>query len=653
MIFRFIATGINEMFNTLKIKITVIISLVVLVGGLIAALIGSYSVSNTLKQQAFEKIRHDIQSAYALYQFEGEKINSTIRLLSEVISSKTGEDPLNDRTIITNLISDYSLSFLTIIDQEGEDVFSKKKIKNFTMLIDRYNTNDYSETIDSETLSILIDSDPSELYIKVIDTPYSFREERKVLKDALAITAISRFRYKKADYYLYGGIILNKNFEFVDKIREIIFSKEFYKGKPVGTVTLFSGPVRITTNVILRDNIRAIGTVIQDVVGDSLLNRNESYTGRAFVVNSWYLGAYQPLPTKDGSKAVIYVGLSESVYESIRINLILKFLFIAIISFILIIILTYLLVSRITRPLKTLSEISLNISRGDFSRRPNINSRDEIGKLSNAFNQMIDSILESKKMLEEYNQTLKKKVEERTEELMKIKEQMIQSEKLASIGRLSAGVAHEINNPIGAVLSYAHLIREELRENRDITEINKYAEQIITETNRAKNIVKNLLEFSRQHQSVYEWVDINQIVEDSITLITIQKKPDNISIIRNYGKDIPIIKIDPEKIKEALINIIINALDAMAENGTLEIQTTVDHRKQRVSISISDTGSGIPDDILGHIFEPFFTTKPAGEGTGLGLSVTYGIVKQHNGDITVETKVGAGTRFTILLPLHP
>ncbi len=653
MIFIYIATGNINMFNTLKVKITVIISLTVLIGGLIASLIGSYSVSNSLKQQTHEKIKHDIQSAYALYQFEGEKLNSTIDLLSHIIKCKDQEENIYDRIDLKNLRVEHSLSFLTVLNQNGEDIFTKIKIKNFPAIIENKDSESYSETIDRESLAALIDTKLDEYFIKVVNTPLSFKEDREILEDSLAITATSRMKCNNTIYYLYGGIILNKNFEFVDKIREIIFSKEFYYGKPVGTVTLFSGPIRITTNVLLNENTRAIGTVIQDIVGETLFFKNEPYIGRAFVVNSWYVGAYQPIPTKDNSRAIIYVGLSESIYESIRINLIFKFIIISIISFVLIVIFSYLLISRITKPIEQLSEISLNISKGDFSKRSEIRSQDEIGKLSLAFNQMIESILESRKMLEEYNLNLKKKVEERTMELMKIKEQIIQSEKLASIGRLSAGVAHEINNPIGAILAYAHLIKEELGENKNISDINKYVEQIIVETNRTKNIVKSLLEFSRQHQSEYEWVDINQIVEDSITLISIQKRPDNVKIIKDFGKDIPIIKIDPERIKEALINIIINALDAMNEKGNLKISTAVDHKRQRISISVSDTGCGIPEDILGHIFEPFFTTKPVGKGTGLGLSVTYGIIKQHNGDIIVQSKVGEGTTFTVFLPFHP
>ncbi|MCX7943793.1 MAG: ATP-binding protein [Deltaproteobacteria bacterium] len=641
------------MFNTLKSKITIIISLTVLIGGLIASAIGTYTVRNTLKNQAYEKIRHDIQSAFALYQSEGEKIRSIINLIAENIKIKNDPFILNDVTYINKVKSEHYFDFLTIVDSNGLDIYEKKKLPRAESIIKNIRNPEFSETLSVEDIAILTRADQDSYSIKIIDTERAYPEDRSILKEVLCISSMSSFEYSGKIYYLYGGIILNKNFDFVDKIREIIFSGEFHRGKPVGTVTIFSGPIRIATNVLLNEKTRAIGTVIQDIVGETLLEKNKEFIGRAFVVNSWYLGAYRLIPTRDQSKAILYVGLSESVYMSIQYNLVLRFLFVAIISFVLIIIFSYVLVSKITKPIENLAQLSENISSGDFSKRAEISTNDELGRLAKAFNHMVESISSSHKMLEEYNITLQRKVQERTEELMKIKEQMIQSEKLASIGRLSAGIAHEINNPLSAILSYAHLIKEELIEKNDAKEILNFTNNIISETNRTKNIIKSLLEFSRQHKTEYEWVDINQIIEDTINLITLQKNTNNIEIIKEYGKDIPIVKIDSEKIREAIINIVINAMDAIGEKGKIIIKTAVDHKRKTFSISVKDTGPGIPPDVMGHIFEPFFTTKPVGQGTGLGLSVTYGIVKQHNGEILVDSKVGEGATFTIILPLHP
>ena len=648
-----ICNRIVWMINTIRFRITIIISLIVLFGGFLASLIGTYSVRETLKSQAFEKIRHDIQSAYALYQSEGEKIQSTIHLIAEGISFKYNEELLENRSLLERIRVRNNIDFLSIIDPDGYEVYSGKKISRRDLLSEREDGTSFTETLDLEELGILTGRDVSMYSIDTVETPYSYSEKRKRLEDVLTITSLSRFTIDGRVYILYGGIILNRNFAFVDRIREIIFSKEFYDGKPVGTVTLFSGPIRVATNVLLTRDRRAIGTVIQDVVGRAVLDNNQSFIGRAFVVNSWYLGAYHPIPTRDNSKAIIYVGLSESIYKSLESNLIIKFLIIAVISFVLIVIFSFFLISRIIYPIQRLSILSEQISRGDFSQRAETGRNDELGRLATTFNQMIESILTSRRMLEDYNINLQNRVKERTDELMKIKEQMIQSEKLASIGRLSAGVAHEINNPLGAILSYAHLIKEELDDKCDTKKIEEFAGQIISETNRTKNIIKSLLEFSRQHRSEYDWVDINQIVDDAINLIQIQKKADDVRIVKEFGTDIPIVKIDAERIKEAIINIIINAMDAMNDRGVITIKTSVDHKKKIFSISIGDTGGGIPEEILGHIFEPFFTTKPVGKGTGLGLSVTYGIVKQHNGDIVVNTKIGEGTTFTIVLPLHP
>jgi two-component system NtrC family sensor kinase len=228
------------------------------------------------------------------------------------------------------------------------------------------------------------------------------------------------------------------------------------------------------------------------------------------------------------------------------------------------------------------------------------------------------------------------------------REQIGQSEKLASIGRLAAGTAHEINNPLTGVLTFAHLLRknENLgeRERQDI-------EVIIRETTRVREIVRGLLDFARQSPSERQRLDLNGVVSHATALLRGQKEFRHISIKEQPADDLPKVLGDRNQLEQVVLNLSLNGCEAMPDGGTLTISTRVDG--DSVVLTVSDTGTGIPEEDRGRIFDPFFTTKPVGRGTGLGLSVTYGIVQQHGGSVEVTSKVGKGSMFTIRLPAQP
>ena len=241
------------------------------------------------------------------------------------------------------------------------------------------------------------------------------------------------------------------------------------------------------------------------------------------------------------------------------------------------------------------------------------------------------------------------------QELKEAQEQVIAQEKLASLGKLSATIAHEINNPLAAVLTYNRLLIKQNRNGRLTPEraddIAKYLDIMESETARCGEIVKNLLAFSRQSKISFENRDIAEVVDRTLALLTHDLAMKGVRVVKHIASDLPQIQCDFKQMQQALLNLIGNASEAMAEGGTLTMTVGRSTGGRTLEIRISDTGCGIPKRHLKDIFEPFFTTKEEGKGVGLGLSVVYGIVTRHRGAIKVESEPGQGTTFTIHLPL--
>jgi two-component system NtrC family sensor kinase len=288
---------------------------------------------------------------------------------------------------------------------------------------------------------------------------------------------------------------------------------------------------------------------------------------------------------------------------------------------------SYAVLNSITKPLKALMSAIDEIATGLTLREVSIGRAPlEIEALVSAFNRMQGAIRERRRM----NQ-----------------EKLLRSDRLAMIGQLAAGVAHEINNPLGSILLFTRLVIEQAADNDRVRE---NLERIEKETKRCHSIVQSLLDFARQREPNVEPVDVNQLLEATIRFFERQYLFQNIEVVWHLSAGLPPIQADQLQLQQVFMNIIINALDAMSGRGRLTLETADDGAGGTVEISISDTGCGIPPENLDRIFDPFFTTKEVGRGTGLGLSVSYGIIKTHHGDIGVASAPGAGSRFTITLP---
>jgi two-component system NtrC family sensor kinase len=279
-------------------------------------------------------------------------------------------------------------------------------------------------------------------------------------------------------------------------------------------------------------------------------------------------------------------------------------------------------------PVSRIVAMSHRISAGDLSARVKIRPPGEMGQLCQAIDQMADALTEHEEQLK-----------------LATRRQIGRTEKLASIGRLAAGVAHEINNPLTGVLTFAYLMRE--KPNMDEQD-RQDLDLIIHETTRAADIVRGLLDFARERAAIKEPLEINEVIRRTTRLIRNQKLFDQIVIEEDLKDGLPDVDGDMNQLQQVFLNLSLNACEAMPGGGKLTIISRSEDGK--VAVTLADSGCGIKKEHFDKIFEPFFTTKPVGKGTGLGLSVSYGIVEQHGGTLEVESEEGKGATFTILLP---
>jgi two-component system NtrC family sensor kinase len=446
---------------------------------------------------------------------------------------------------------------------------------------------------------------------------------------------------------LLGGILLNRDFEIVDKIKEIVHGKEVYKGREIGTATIFQNDLRISTNVKNQDGTRAITTLVSEEVYDEVLKKGGRFVGDAFVVNAWYIAAYEPIrDIDDNIIGILYVGTLKQPFDDILRNTLMTFLGIALGIIILIVFVSIQLAKKISLPLKKLEQAATKIAEGEYRYEFTVKAPREIEHLAQSLLKMAKEMEAEKQELEEWGTTLERKVQQRTDEIKKIHSQLFRSEKLASLGKLAAGVAHEINNPLTGILTNSSLLLEDLPENDPRRED---VEVMVKETIRCREIVKRLLDFAKQTKPLKKATDINALLENIILLVRNQTSFRNIRIEKTLAPDLPEIQTDTDQIQQVFINIVLNAAEAMTKGGSLSITSALSPHQEYIIVSFADTGPGISETDREKIFDPFFTTKE--HGTGLGLSISYGIIEQHGGSISIESSPGKGSTFIIQLPM--
>ena len=306
----------------------------------------------------------------------------------------------------------------------------------------------------------------------------------------------------------------------------------------------------------------------------------------------------------------------------------------------------------IHNPIKKLNNATKEVANLNLDHKVDIHSRDELGNLAHSFNKMTDQLKEANEAVQNWSSQLENRVKEKTQELEKTQSQLIAAERMASMGELSAMVAHEINNPLSGILSYAKVSSKYLSRDNINAEILESVKQNLTfisdETKRCGNIVKSLLVFARKTSEDFKEEHLNIIIDNSIKVIDHSVEMKELVLVKELDQENDVIQCDAGGIQQVLVALIVNSIEATSRGGKITIKADCRTEKDRIRIMVTDEGKGIPDDVLPHIFEPLFSTKA--KNTGLGLSLVYGIVEQHAGVIDVKSKVNEGTTFTIILP---
>jgi two-component system NtrC family sensor kinase len=305
----------------------------------------------------------------------------------------------------------------------------------------------------------------------------------------------------------------------------------------------------------------------------------------------------------------------------------------------------------VSKPVALLEMGMKRLGKGDFDQPIEITTRDEMGLLAQTFNSMAQDIKRYRENMENWTKALQEEVDKKTAEIMKAQEQLIDAEKLASLGRMAAGIAHELNSPLTGIVTFAHLMRKRVeKENR--SQDTEDLDVIIEQANRCSKIIKGLLGFARKGAHEKIQINVNALLDGTLAMVRNQAKFHNIQLKIDLPETIPAVVADPNQLQQVFLNMLTNAVDAMNDVGIISIATRriSNNSKGFIEIEFTDTGPGIPPENISKIFEPFFTTKAVGKGTGLGLPISYGIVKRLGGDITVQSEVGKGTTFTIRLP---
>lgn len=471
--------------------------------------------------------------------------------------------------------------------------------------------------------------------------------------------------------YLDAGIVLNHQTQFVDKIRDLIYPSIDDKTRPNGAVTFFLDNLRVSTNVARNaegDVIqRAIGTLVSAEVYRHVIQNGEEWVNLAYVVDRWYVSAYQPIYNATHTIiGMLYTGYPMwPIVKAYLINI----LEIAIFS-VLLLTLSGFTVYRSSRglfqPIERIAEVVNAVQAGKTSRIGGIglSEGNELSQLAAQFDRMLDILDSQQNEMITIAKSLEEQVAQRTislheknrllEEHIKLVEQtrkqLIAQEKFAALGELTAGIAHEINNPIAVILGNTQLIRQGLTQGNN--EFNEELESIAKQIDRIKDIIRSLLQYSHNTDGQHNQrtlQSVNPIIEESITLVRTGENKHHIHFSRALNAQC-YISVNRHQLLQVLVNLTVNAIQAMQGKGEVTIQSydwIIEQQIRGVVIEIRDHGHGISDEKLPQIFEPFYTTKQ--EGTGLGLSVSQNLIHQMGGDIQVITEPG-NTCFSIHLP---
>lgn len=633
--------------RTVWFRLSVGFVAIILVTNVVLFLITLFGVSEIIVEEVQTRVRMDLNSAHEVFK---EHVDDICLVLRATSARRSIPVPLEswDRADLHRLLGNIrqtgKLDMLCLLDKDGRVVYREH---NPGHMGDDASHNPIvarslrekkcvrgAAIVAYEELARECADMTGRMSLDIEPVKAGRPEEREFHCDGMVIGAavplVNLQRSGEIVGFLYGAKLLNQSCEIVDEIKESLYQDESYRGKDIGAATIFNGDIRVSTSMTMEDGSRAVGTRLSTIVHEKVLKGEETWADRAFVVDDWYITAYEPIyDPEERIIGVLGVGVLEAPFVRETRLAVWVFLGVVVFTTVTSLVLLTLATRTVLRPIGQIVKMSDKIVAGDLSARVSMRPPGEMGLLCQAIDQMADT------------------VEQREEALaLATSRQIGQSEKMASIGRMAAGIAHEINNPLTGLLTFEHLLKSE----EGLSDKGKeYLNIMYNETSRMREIVLGLLNFARESPLEMKSLNINEVIRQWLKLLRSQKEFKDITIKEEFAEGLSRVNGDANQLQQVLVNLSLNACEAMPEGGMLSISTTEEHGK--VLISIKDTGCGIKEEHLEMIFDPFFTSKPVGKGTGLGLSVSYGIVRNHGGTMEVKSKEGKGTTFTIILPV--
>ncbi|MGB1008514.1 MAG: sensor histidine kinase [Thiolinea sp.] len=505
--------------------------------------------------------------------------------------------------------------------------------------------------------------------LPLLDTPFATPTERRLENRGMMLRALYPLKDPagKVLAILDAGVLLNNNFELVDAIRDLVYGEGSLPKGSLGTVTIFLDDVRISTNVPLHPGERALGTRVSEVVRNQVLGRGENWVDRAFVVNDWYISGYSPINDSQGKRlGILYAGYLEAPFRQDLWKAVLALVILLLVLLGLSLLLLLHGAQSIFNPLERISRV-IGAARSDPKARVGkIQSQDEIAELAQEFDALLDLLQQRNQEVQNWADELENKVGRRTDELTRknadlsrtievlsqTRRKLVVAEKLAALGELTAGVAHEINNPAAVILGNMDMLSATL--GHKAKPVQQEIDLIIEQIYRIQDILNNLLQYARpgSYSGALESVNVNEVVDKTFRLIEHLRRKKHFHLDADYQAR-QTISINAHELQQVLVNLIRNAIHVLPEKGGLITVKTSDWTEKGVKITVTDNGTGIPDDQLDKIFNPFYTTKKQAEGTGLGLSLSYSLIHRYGGNISVQSRPGQGTTFTIWILLQP
>jgi two-component system, NtrC family, sensor kinase len=643
----------------IKTKLTVATMIPLSVSIFCCFLAGLFILNAKVAGQAQEKVRYDLNVAHEAYQSELSHICDVVRFSSAIGSTGHAIDGANRVALAESLdqirLSEH-LDVIAVVDATAKVIY---RANNPTVFGDDKSGNQFvSRALKGEIVTGSTVVPAAQLVkegISLLPQPRPGNGSDTAAAGLFLMAAVPvRERGGAVIGAVYGGELLNGNNGLMERIRTVVYQGGKSKGKEIGCASVFLGGVRIATNAISSGACQIFGSRLPDEVFKKVMLTDAGWVGRSLVAKDWYLTAYEPIHSLQGVPiGALYVGMQESQYAAARTGMALLLSGVVLICSLIGLSVSAVLGKRLAQPIKSLSILARRLTAGERDVQSDIASRDEIGDLAGSFNEMSRTLMEREDRIIELNRDLEKKVELRTAELeeknrllVQTREELLRVEKLAAIGELAAGVAHEINNPMAIIRGNTELLQLSLPEadpNRE------EVDTIFSQVKRVERIVANLLKFARRERREQGTVQLNAMLHEIVGQIGHQEPLKGITVHERYAPEVALVSGDGGQLHQVFTNLVLNAVQAMSDGGgVLTLESSPGPHGEGFQVRVSDTGVGIPAENINQIFNPFYTTKVS--GTGLGLSLSYGIIKEHGGSIDVTSHAGGGASFCVTLP---